>query len=420
MSKNKRFSVPHFSWAKGFTPKRSEFMSGKWHAYFAPGHKPDVIATTWQNPTDWMKANALLRMPQVVWLECRIHVSDLNTSNASLVNATDEVIDAGGTTNQLWTADGVTHEFVLPGAPGFVPPPPPSSEMQDNRAMVEKDRLMTIFNAVKTKIEAKRPGRTWVQVINWFDSATTGQAGTVPSGFSVDHNGSLTPIMIVPLDHANVEYKSRSSTPSNSWNQCLAGFLESPWASFPPYLGTDFLSVYCGNVFTSGFTDTSNLYLPDLWTPASFIASSYYQDMYDQYKAATPLFFGLSSRLFHPDLAWGGWTIDAPGSVFTDNKFENWTPPGSPSPPGSWADLTNYTSLPFTASGAAHANALCGDNVTFTRDVFDLVKVQALIDKLDITHLGGTSLIADEDYLVKMIASRFHFNPETFKDLPVE
>ncbi len=352
---NKKHSLLHFPSANGLLLKRSRFLDGTLKTYFAPGQRPYMVgrfnppsADVYKKPTKWPAAGRLIRAPQVVWLEIRI----------------------GAAGSAAVMADPFVHQWLVTAEPfDFL-----AWETQPNPGRTEHLRLAPIFAAAKAAIEAIRPDRTWVEVVDWNEEFNV----RTDHYFGVDSPFTTTWVSL--LDGLFEEGTSTG-----------AGFITSP-AFTGGYLGTDFFSIYCGDAFIQDRYMNDEIHPVDPQfliggsaAPTNLPANPYWAASYPQLKAQIDKFYGYSSRLYHPPFGYHAWL---------QKDF-------LPDPPDDESNITNATL----------------DVWTKTAENFDAAASIALVDKIDITHPGQSTLIVNSADVVNLVAAHFGFNPQTGKDL---
>lgn len=210
---NRPRSLPRFDAAKGKLFRRAPFLDGTHKAYYMPGQGYAADRTAYQNPTDWPKAGSLLRVPQMVWISFALpsawYFAPLGDSTGAgpYYGAPD------------WGGWNVRRAAGAPeGGGGKVR----WLELREDDFPIDDDFVLTtnypakmatllagwrdLADAVKGRVEAKRPGRTWVQVCPWH----------LPSGGN-----------------------------ANAWQE---NFLPLQAPADGAYFGVDFLHVYIGHV----------------------------------------------------------------------------------------------------------------------------------------------------------------------------
>lgn len=234
---NQKHMVPSIPGGKPFAARRSHFLDGTQKAYFGPGQRPDQ-GDSYTNPTDWPPAGMLLRVPQVVWLS-------LFLEDASV----------GPNFSEEW--------FNLDEGTG------PFFRLTPNLANAEYQRVLAAFTEAKSTIAKLRPGKTWVEVVDFVENL---------SSFPFD-DGLLS--------------VARVANP------------------VPAFFGTDFLNLYAGDgAFSlSSFVSVDHPYVGSLTTdPRVSVPIGQLAAIYSGFR-------GHDTSLYHTDLPWTAeGAIPIPGS----------------------------------------------------------------------------------------------------------
>jgi hypothetical protein len=361
---NPLHGVPRFSAQAGRLTRRSGFLVDKWPTYFGPGHRQNVTASYYP-PTDWPPAGSLLRPPQTVWLNAYLNHGD---EPAEFKMVWQYYYD--------FDPDGTQYATGLPSRIAFFdhsyfPPKPyyygkgPYGSVAQNADRAEHDRLMDAFAQAKDQIESLRPGRTWVEIMDWNDFFGT----NFTDGFRSD---GFLQIAAPPFD----------TSPGD-------------------FYGTDFFNVWAGLglVDAEGLRIVFNPYTPE--SPMS--GDPYYGTPRSRLVASYDGFRRHATRLYYPDPTW---------IVATDAPSEQKPhiialgPPDTPEAQGYFDQgyRSGYTDYLATEPLIQqNANALFG---LMASDLADF----------GFEASGATSALTASS-IVGLIADRFGFDPDTGKDL---
>jgi hypothetical protein len=439
--KNRPGGLPRFPGKSGFPISRGKFLGGTWKTYYGPGQKPDAgEPMLYSSPTNWPKRGNLLRVPQVVWLDMQIAIPGV-ISKVTLVGIIPQqqyfntvfstpVLYSGqfwtnGTwlltavsASPAWNADATSQINSYPTSFGSWAGPitlgdgtlqwsiASGTQVPDvkvttivNPLIAEKSRLMSMFNQVKSTVEGYRPGKTFVNVLDPWGNPPPSQSDM----YFPNHPGLYWPMM----------------APSDT--------------SVDSYFGTNYLHLYMGIPCTTerntldytSSTDIATLNASRNATrPLLSTASGNFYGLREIYfgldkviptiplvlpnspsdGGAAPggyLALGLFPESSDPD-------VHVPG-IFVDG-WSNLPPPTPADQVASWnAGLTNQVAID---------NAWNAGYEPYWLSVLrsDAVILSALDPPVEAIYAGQTTLV-DAEYVIKLIASRYGFDPETGKDL---
>jgi hypothetical protein len=462
---NQKLQMPRIPGGAGaFAMRRSHFLDSTIETFYGPGQPPDsgaqpgaddtgaAVTKVYQPPLDWPGAGRLLRVPQVVFLSPRAEWSPLGQSMSQTFYFTDTVVYSSSSVAYT-NCSGVSTVAINPkfdeayrklSQEGVWTIGVDTPDVGVN----EYQRLYDVFAAVKTTIEGLRPGRTWVDLIEWDRFEEDGDHETQHFGM----NDTIDFLLAPPLDE-------------------------------PPYLGTRFLHIYAGSPW--GFVGT---YKQELTSSAGAIPPEYdtaYTSSSNRVMAAYGAFAAYAAWVY--SFRSGGvgldWSYVADYATFSkyDIQLESFQqqydtttyhhtqdlcPSGtgyqdptwildSVSPPGGhsnpYTSLPNYGNSTYLGPLVAPAplpppgpgenyggvrlvdtvpvggppdsdfDAILSDSIAqFNQQEDDKTTLITLMctDLADygVTFEGATSLI-DHDYLVNKIAAFFGFDPATGEDL---
>jgi hypothetical protein len=402
----------------GATIQRPSFITAKpllstppakFKAYFASGQAPDGMTDMrrgYQIPLDWNKASTQLRMPQMVWLslvgiDIGIQYIKSYPTNATVYEvfwpALKGPIATGGTSyDQFQNSLGGTNTYIQPpGAATDEYNVVTGNYFEDVEAVLsapnyfnmENTRLQPICAAVKNKIEKLRPGRTWVDFIDY-------------NNFNAFPNTTINP-------DGNWEKYPTFSTGA-MWSYMIT---PDPTEKF---LGTNFLNINIGGQGSGPGGDSTN-------TTGFFILDeapdSGYGYSKNRLKLNVPKFAKYRVMLF------------SVGGEGQQNPIEG-DDPAIPIPGPIGVGTTMGDSLAgyllmdnsgrYAVTNAARESQVAHYNETITGwgpklKAFYMLVADDLKD-YGFTYEGDSSNI-DEDLLVNLIAKNFNFNPSNGKDL---
>jgi hypothetical protein len=465
--KNPKFGFPNLAAAGNHKISRGKFLNSTYRAYWGPGQRPDAAEPTgYYPPTDWMPAGYCLRLPQVVWLY--LSKPGMSTTASHRVSAQFDgpFRDAFGSGTdffqvdpQIWQMnaypDGKISAIAYVQTPetsgpypmtlgawsrnSSIDPPghhaytfsnwggtfnssgmvdPVFEETIDDAYQAEYDRVKAIYMAVKSAIELKRPGRTWVNIIDPWDYGTTGSLQHIPPQyFGTDHGVFSVP---GPVD------SFFPGQPIEYWPML------NP-ADTSDYLGTDFLMVYCGS------PDTTEVLINDASPDVdggrqSFVELARGHSIATIVGSATKFrqysirYFGLDPILEAFSHYTGGTavpppafdiTLGSPPDDFICHVFATkaeadadrtyvaqafWTEVDS----GVITGIDSY----IDGLNTVNSNAKAANIAQLQQDATDLAALG-----VDASYVGGSSLATGSAYLVNLIASHYGFSPSTGADL---
>lgn len=228
-----------------------------------------------------------------------------------------------------------------------------------NSSYYEYHRLLPEIQEAKSRIEGVRKNRTWVGVWDWVADGS-------------------------PL-----------------WSVFGPGFLQFPSPNSEPgsFFGTDFLNVWLGGaVFGQGSSlNEFSYYSP----PPNPEGDGLIAIPYSRLKSTYESFRGYKSKLFH---RYGDWSDAYTVKPSDQADFDRWNSGFYDIP----ANGVKYVRRdPVGASVEAQNDE--GNGETF--DYF-----QSVLSEQGVTHDGSTNSVTS-DYLVKLIADHYGFDPETGEDL---
>lgn len=286
-----------------------------------------------------MKAGSLLRLPQVCWLNSYFKYAGIGPLYPDSYVYHIHAIDADG---------NILPEYFL-AIPGVT---------TANAEYIEQERLKSVFSEAKSRIESVRAGRTWVLAWDWVD----------PTGPTQSHS-------------------------FDGFVQCQA-----PRVSSLPFLGTDFLNIWCGDALldVSGTRFTVDAYEPG----SAPDEDPWFAGMYRRVVGTHGSFRGHRTALFHPGVSWSGSYerfIDAGGSdgdwFYVDRAV-----------PASRLELISSPSI--DSERAIQYGRIGG--------LFDYFESE--LGDYGVSHSGDTSDMT-ADSLVELIADHYGFDPETGRDI---
>jgi len=188
--------IPRSGLISGRAFRRAPILDGTIPTYYGPGQDQTMVRE-YNPPTDWARAGSLLRCPQVVWLvqaaqrDPRFssvtqtegylwtsfergpgdpgHYPEFNLDPFSAFYNNPADREAG-----LALDGGIFSDFFSPG-PGIPFEPMVfrrnvavfDEHVYDDPSDATEARLLGVFAEVKARIEALRPGKTWVEPFNW-------------------------------------------------------------------------------------------------------------------------------------------------------------------------------------------------------------------------------------------------------------
>ncbi len=433
---NKRGQQPKFGPLAGKIPRRSAFLSGAQKAYFGAGQAPDGMDDTflgYRKPTAWNAANSLLRVPQMVWLSLApidCVSTDTDTTPSSIIpnyTLAPDAVPPGEADYQpgpiyrcgtsfnfgriyYWN-DGHT-EIVEPSGGGFhrsdyTPGDEPyivdsGGFTGDDYAGVdsghigrqptiysgytrsvvnwnyrEYQRILPIFQEVKTRIEALRPTLTYIDIVDYNDSTKW----------------------------PNDRFQNGGVQPGNRY-----GFIVAPDPS-ETFFGTNFLHIYTGgNASFEPSVPPTDDYNADISLDGTYIACK------AQIMGSYPKFSGYNVYLYviGKNLQQVKWanapvitSIDAPPC---DNLEILGVDPIAYPPP---LNQVNVINIQRQGTIDFENNKITGYatnfNTTFSVIASDLSAFGY--------HYSGDSELITVDSMIALIASNFRFNPITGRDL---
>lgn len=412
MSKNRKLGVPHFEAAKDRLIRASQFVgdSAAYRTFWGPMQRRDdrwwaydidiptqtytgyheennsfyfdpefggTIHHVWAytKPTAWRPEHSLLVPPQVVHLSINVFkaYADQDTRASDLV--------------------------------------PGSSITHFDAATAEQVRLVSVCREAAAMINALRPGKTWAQVIDYWEGSIDNGGTTVPNvqnnpfDLQVDGFGDL---------------------------QNFGLFLPLPNPYVAPFYGTDFLQLYLGDhVFTPIFYGFDE-------TVSQFTEQPKWLVMSDVLSKTIPSFHRYSARLYASDIGTSLATIadkNYTDAVATVNSFppaptENYSTTYADEPHffhGEPVDTFEYPDGVIVyhwvdpAGGAVvippEFAPLNATSILPSLSVFDLVSQWSDQNGYDV-GLGGIAGVMDATSIVAAVARHFGFDPQTGKDIP--
>jgi hypothetical protein len=270
-----------------------------------------------------------------------------------------------------------------------------------------------VFPAVKARIEALRPGRTWVEIIDWNDDYTD------PPNDYWDESGQDTTIQYVPMVVSRMD----------------------------SFYGTNFFHINIGSIFQAG---------GNTWDGDT--SSDAYKENKEQLTQVTPLYagfgvalYGLDQGIDFPDFGTAPYfpcNVGAmpPGPMVLHTDGPTWVLDPVHFTHASVPPPTNYT-LPLTGSITSNAvwksqdfdgdgfaaaqarlkktvddwNQANSDWVDARNQEKEDLNNDAQALAADLAEFGftfeGDGAQIGEDELVALIARHFKFDPQTGKDL---
>jgi hypothetical protein len=430
---------PRFPAHAGGPPLRAKFLDGTWKAYYGPGQPPDAgQPDSYAPPTVWNPSGSALRAPQVAWLNVQVPVPGLILGARGPYNPVVHTFNSVFTVPVEYSGLFYLNGALLVKAQSATPGDNAAATAQveghassfgawvlgpldfagrkvwtitvgditgDDEAAgitspmaAERDRLLDLFAAVITRLEAIRPGRTFARVVDpWGPGDPDPQA----DAYFADEPGLYWPMM-APSD-----------------------------ADTDSYLGTDFLNLHCGTAGT-----TEDLFVDWDYTPRV--------DELDAARAATqPLAVAASGRFVGYEHVYFGLDLvvptiphlvpiappDPPAGYLALGLFEGGDDPdatvGGAIP--AWDDnlgapaviAARYVAANATIDGwnATNAGLQAANNDILTADAAALT---ALDPPVRAAYAGATSLLGDVDDVVARLAASFRFDPDTGLDLAAD
>lgn len=361
---NQRHGVPKISGGRPFTMSRGKFLDGTVKAYYGPGQTANAspgegvvgnayiagstVTLPYQAPTGWPGAGMLLRVPQVVFLSFLYPGPNDLTQDAT--NADFNVAGNIPSTDPFNGEDRTVFYVYSATTP--------------NLYRQEADRVAAVYAEVKAAVETLRPGRTFVEILDWQG----------PSG-----NKAL-------------------NYTSSRYSHVLA-----PDVAEDAYLGLNFQHVHAGHF---GYDKAGNP--PDrfMWYDAddSALADPVYATSRARVTTAYPLFAGYTTDLYGPVYDWSP-AATAPLTFFSISKSF-----GSTITP---ADRANALAAAIAKEPTVAAT------VWPRRDALSVSMLRATaVDLVDhgFSYNGTTSDLTSASLLAS-IAERFGFDPSTGKDV---
>lgn len=163
---NQKHGIPRIIGGTPFSMRRSHFLDSTQKCFFGPGQPPDSgdqpgaepdgtpVTKEYQPPTDWPPAGQLLRVPQVVFLS-PVDLNRLEAPSGFTMDYSYQIFQPDNIPPD-WTINLSLDTFDIASHGPAVGP-----------QIDEFNRLGTIFGLVKDQIESLRPGRTWVDILDW-------------------------------------------------------------------------------------------------------------------------------------------------------------------------------------------------------------------------------------------------------------
>jgi hypothetical protein len=373
----------------------------KFRVYFASGQAPNGMSDTqrgYQNPLAWSKPNSLLTVPQQVWLcvssyfgpqyeGASININPLEyLCSKAVFTGESQPGDLFGTvtTTAVW-ADGTayieeiktynapagsnipTEVYTDSGTPGVAKY---KAATAPNLTAQENTRIGNIYQQVQEQIQILRPGRTWVDVVDYTNGPLPNNVVTDPDD-SYDLNNRY-PFMIAPNSNEK-------------------------------FFGTNFLHIYAGIPFINA---------PDNPVPNPQLTDQLYINCKAQIVGSYSKFAGYNVQLF---------SMDADGTqqaLNTANMIPIAAPPSCNG--GTLNDYTDGTSSSpvqvnlATALSNAAKSAMIQNQGPLITTYYEAVAAD--LSNYGYTYGGDSSKIT-VGYLINLIASTFKFNPQTGEDL---
>lgn len=369
---------------------------------------------------------SLLRAPQQVWLAAHIAI-DQNPVVAGYdyfaflaPGIPGTVLSTTGFTT--W-ADGAGYYFNY----DFTTAPASGGQGGTFGCPKPFTRVNQAFEDAQAHIQRIRQGRTFVDVINYFDydklfghpwfytftETDAGQKYYFPPAFQASPN-NVTPISGYVYDTIDDYSESMPNPPGSYVNPLLSASGCYPWVVAPDptenFFGTDFLHIFCsGGVIRGASDEASSVVVGSGRSSASGIQGPRpsYMELTDptyQFSKARiigsyPRFAGFTTKLFNV-----GTEGDMPGQPFE----------------GSWSSTvvidggivyeSSFTTEESGSPLSCQCNASNAALAEWWQDIADDLKKYGY-------EYGGTSEQLTTDQIVKMIAAHYKFDPDTGQDI---
>lgn len=354
MSKiNQKLTMPRMHGGNANVLRRSDFLHGGKRTFFGPGQAPSS-PYTYRNPTEWMDAGRLIRMPQVVWLTALVNPTfyqgqfDESTHVRKPIAIADQVqIDYG-------VADPVEYHYA------------------SNQNLTDYQSFQAKLSSVKSQIDAIRNGRTWVHIVDWLTWA--GVTDSDPAFQDCSEVG----------DPNDFDFRYLADQPSYL-------HLRSPLSDAENYLGVDFLHVYAGHWARD---DGARQFTTVDVTPV--IETDAYISDKANIVAQADKFRRFALRCYGYTQSWDQYPLAEHGDDFAG--------PGG----GTFNDFIRTTNA-FNSDEPVNSNGVLSDTCS------DLAS--ALTDSSADIQYAGLLDDVSADEIVQAIAEHFGFDPRTGKDL---